>query len=433
VSEGEGGSTCQLTNSMFVSTSHNGLVSSRYRDMKRLFIITILVCMVYISYGSRIESEWSEPEKLNRLEIGTVQYYPCINHDGSKLYFTARSAPGGYGQDDIWVSDFDSRNRIWRTPKNVGSNINTLERELSPSISSDGTKLYFISYGRPGGYGSYDIWVSTWQDSMWGPAENLGPNINTRGIEWTVFIAPDDTTLYFTSEGHPDSWEMDIYVSHFVEGQWGVATKVENVNWYSADESPSITSDGRQLYFASWEIDFTGGNYGGADIFVSNREEDHWGEPINVGLPINSETWDLSPSISCDGNTLYFASRREGGNYSLDHLFVSRRITGIEEDVDETIAPTCHFLFQSYPNPFNTSTAIEYQLSIDRPTIVVLKIHNLLGQEVKTLVNEKQSAGYYTVWWNGKDKLNRELPSGIYLYHLSTSDYSTVKKMILLH
>jgi hypothetical protein len=85
-------------------------------------------------------------------------------------------------------------------------------------------------------------------------------------------------------------------------------------------------------------------------------------------------------------------------------------------------------LFQNYPNPFNPSTIIRYK--INKSTNVIIKIYDILGKEVSTLVNEYQKAGDYKVHFPGSNAL--QLPAGVYFYRLKTDDYSQVKKMILL-
>ena len=88
------------------------------------------------------------------------------------------------------------------------------------------------------------------------------------------------------------------------------------------------------------------------------------------------------------------------------------------------------YLHQNYPNPFNPITTISYQLS--EISKVSLKIYNIKGQLVNTLINEIKPAGEHSVVWNGIDQSNQSVPSGIYLYRLKTKDDSQIKKMILM-
>lgn len=92
--------------------------------------------------------------------------------------------------------------------------------------------------------------------------------------------------------------------------------------------------------------------------------------------------------------------------------------------------PTHFALGQNYPNPFNASTMISYTLKSDAD--VTLKIYNILGQEVKTLLEKHQPAGTYTVTWDGKDSKGNDVASGIYFYQIKAGEFSAKKKMAYL-
>jgi len=94
-------------------------------------------------------------------------------------------------------------------------------------------------------------------------------------------------------------------------------------------------------------------------------------------------------------------------------------------DVNEEVLPTEFKLEQNYPNPFNPSTVIRYEIIDAR--FVSLKVYNSIGQEIATLVNQKQNAGKHNVEFNASN-----LPSGIYFYSINAGEYSSVKKMMLL-
>jgi hypothetical protein len=87
--------------------------------------------------------------------------------------------------------------------------------------------------------------------------------------------------------------------------------------------------------------------------------------------------------------------------------------------------PVSFQLDQNYPNPFNPSTFISYKLPIS--SLVTIKVYDVLGREVQTLVNERQAAGNHSVTFNASS-----LPSGVYFYRLQTGNYSTAKKLLLL-
>jgi hypothetical protein len=92
---------------------------------------------------------------------------------------------------------------------------------------------------------------------------------------------------------------------------------------------------------------------------------------------------------------------------------------------EEFVKPDDFYLFQNYPNPFNSSTLITYQ--VPQAVLVTLKIYDILGRRVITIINEKKDAGKYEIKWNASNAA-----SGIYIYQLKAGDYIATKKMILL-
>jgi hypothetical protein len=98
------------------------------------------------------------------------------------------------------------------------------------------------------------------------------------------------------------------------------------------------------------------------------------------------------------------------------------------EQVDGTI-PVTYALEQNYPNPFNPSTVIRY--AIPQDGIVTLKVYDITGREVVTLVNERKTAGTYEVTFDSRSSRNA-LASGIYFYKLVSGEYSQTKKLVLL-
>jgi len=95
--------------------------------------------------------------------------------------------------------------------------------------------------------------------------------------------------------------------------------------------------------------------------------------------------------------------------------------------------PQHYRLSQNYPNPFNPATRIEYQLPVHTAQVrVSLKIYNVMGQEVRTLVNELQQPGYYAVTWDGRDSSGSEVATGIYFYRLAAGAFTATRRMALL-
>ena len=116
-----------------------------------------------------------------------------------------------------------------------------------------------------------------------------------------------------------------------------------------------------------------------------------------------------------------------GNSYDCDSLFNSI-FTGIE-DIEKVESTNDFRLYKNYPNPFNPSTSIKYDLY--KTALIRLRIYNLLGEEVKQLINEKQGKGEYNISWNGDDKNGELVSSGMYFYHLQIDHHVRVGKMIL--
>ncbi|MCL5019305.1 MAG: T9SS type A sorting domain-containing protein [Patescibacteria group bacterium] len=114
------------------------------------------------------------------------------------------------------------------------------------------------------------------------------------------------------------------------------------------------------------------------------------------------------------------------------HLYkLSGILTGdIEEERGNLTVPSEYFLSQNYPNPFNPATTIEYKLL--KESAIDLTIYNIIGQEIRKLVNMVQNAGVHTVVWDGRDNRGSAVTSGIYLYKIDVDNFSDTRKLVLL-
>jgi hypothetical protein len=147
-----------------------------------------------------------------------------------------------------------------------------------------------------------------------------------------------------------------------------------------------------------------------------------------------------SPGIDLWGNYLYSVwMDNRVANHGFDIFFntVNFKQTSVEDDEQEKDLPREFVLHQNYPNPFNPTTKIPYtvygsQFVVHRPIPTTLKIYNVLGEKVRTLLDEPKKAGTYEVIWDGKDDQGKEVASGIYFYRLKVGNQSLTKKMLLL-
>jgi len=146
-----------------------------------------------------------------------------------------------------------------------------------------------------------------------------------------------------------------------------------------------------------------------------------------TGLTTNSITLE-----GLEKNKVYYwrvASKTDKGEVS-DYSAPAVFSTGSVVSVSDASLPNQFELFQNYPNPFNPSTMIKFTLPENG--IVTLKIYDILGNEIKTLVNNEYSRGTYEVQWNGDDNSGRKVASGFYIYKLNSGKFSAAKKMLLI-
>ena len=133
-------------------------------------------------------------------------------------------------------------------------------------------------------------------------------------------------------------------------------------------------------------------------------------------------------------NTLYTwvvrATNNAGSNYSDCWSFTTEIASGVNDQDPMQIVPSENLLLQNYPNPFNPVTTIQYH--IPENDKVLLKIFDINGEEIQTLVNAIQTSGLHTIIWDGKDNVGRNVSSGVYFYRLETSLNQETREMLLI-
>ena len=215
------------------------------------------------------------------------------------------------------------------TPTNLGPAVNSSYNEDGPCISTDGLSLYFDS-DRSGGHGNGDIWVATRKttNDPWEAPVNLGSTVNSGQNEWEPSISADGLTLFFCSYNRPGGYGyLDLWVTTRVTTDEPWSTPVNlgpTVNSSTDDSAPSISADGLSLYFNSRRPSGSVKH----DLYVTTRatKEDDWVTPVNLGTTLNSLSPDGTSCISPDGLSLFFYSDRPGGVGGRD-LWVTTRPT----------------------------------------------------------------------------------------------------------
>lgn len=185
-----------------------------------------------------------------------------ITLDNKSIYYTQcrYEKVGAYYNCDICSSK--KIDGVWEEIEKLNFPVNQPDTwESQPTITSDGSTLYFIS-DRPGGIGGYDIYMSLLiGDSIWSEPENLGPVINTPGNEKSPFIHTDSQTLYFSSDGRTGMGGYDIYYSRLnKDGTWNDPVNIGYpINSLYDDVGLFVSTDGKYAFFASNKFEGIGG------------------------------------------------------------------------------------------------------------------------------------------------------------------------------
>jgi hypothetical protein len=178
---------------------------------------------------------------------------PIFEVDGTGAYFLSRRPLDGEAETDdynVWFAEKGPDG--WGPLTDVGPPLNTPENEYPYSISASGT--LFLQIKRDDSLGEYDIYYSRRIDGGHEPAQNLGAPVNTEFSEGAPFVAPDESFLVYSAYGGPDGHgSIDLYVTfRSQDGSWTPGINLgPEVNSSEADKFPSLSPDGKYLFFVS--------------------------------------------------------------------------------------------------------------------------------------------------------------------------------------
>ena len=261
-----------------------------------------------------------------------------IMPDGKTLFYMSTRAlknGGMMGNGDIYQSNF--RNAIWQTPTALGENINTFSGEDEPSVDAEGKSIYYQSWDGDWRMKNGPYFNAKLGSKGWGKGVGLGGGITqffakessaNMGYGTDGMAVSSDGNLFIVACGPDYEGAMDIYYSIKKNGIWSYP-KIMGVSTDGDERSVFIAGDNKTIYFSS---DGHGG-FGGLDIFkVVIEENGKLGEIINIGAPFNTAANDQGFVASVDGKSAFFI--RNLDIYYADISELTEKIKPINPTVD---------------------------------------------------------------------------------------------------
>jgi hypothetical protein len=325
-----------------------------------------------------------------------VVWFDYRDGGGTEIYYK-RSTDGGIS----WEAD----ERLTNNPAFSGY----------PSVSVSGSVVHVVWDEERDGNREIYYKRSTDGGISWGADTRLTNNPDN---SWYPSVSVSGSGVHILWQDNRDG-NYEIYYKRSTDGgvSWGADTRLTNNSALSLSPSVSVSDSAVHVVWyderdGNQEIYYKRSTNGGAS----------WGADIQVTVNMFGSQY---PSVAGSGSVVHVLwSDNRDGNYEIYYKRdPTGNVTGIENIVSEL--PQDFRLEQSYPNPFNPSTTIQF--SIPEQSFVKLEVFNSLGERVSTLVSEELNVGNYKYEWNAES-----LSSGIYLYRLQTPHSSISKKMTLI-
>lgn len=283
--------------------------TSKLRTDAEMFISN---CIFALSFPGALFQ--TEPLSVgDSVNTESDEYWPSVTGDGSELFFTREvrraSAYGRDRQEDFYISRWTSGG-YWGLARNAGAPLNTAGNEGAQSIASDGRSMYFTACDRNDGQGRCDLYYTIFDGKRWSPGTNLGQPVNSTYWESQPSISPNGRMLFFVSNRPGGMGGMDIWYSILGnDGKWSKPVNPgKTINTAGNEFSPFIYFNSKTLYFSSDGRE----SFGGYDIYQTKLNADSsWTEPENLGPAINTPADETGLIIESSGKRAFFSSVRE--------------------------------------------------------------------------------------------------------------------------
>lgn len=264
----------------------------------------------------------------NTVNSSYEELKPLLSPDGNTLFFSRRNHPDNLGgekdAEDIWFSEKNVSTTEWTEAKNVGAPLNNAGPNFISSITPDGNTMLLLLGNRYGKNGkmSAGVSMSTKDGERWSDPVPLEiENEYNFSDHANFFLAQNRKVLLMSVERDDTNGDRDMYVSFLEDGNnWSEPQNLgQIINTAGTESAPFLAADDRTLYFSS--NGFSG--YGGQDVYVTRRLDDswtNWTEPENLGPTINTAGEDLFFNIPLSGEQAYYARGEVDGDTDLYQL-----------------------------------------------------------------------------------------------------------------
>jgi len=428
------------------------------RSLKNIiFLSTIFIVTVAFNFQHNPPSNWYQQflPDVEGQSIKDMTFTDSLNGYIVTSFKILKTTNGG----DNWIINYNSGSTILNRVQFINANTGFVAGEDFFKTTNAGANWFVVKSG----IFSNDAWILNEDTAWYASSESLTGGVyrtTNGGMNWTQqysagnqnpdkiyfynarigFIASNGGVRYVSKTTNGGiNWTQilsndfirDIYFSDSLTGWKSSAfgmkkTTNGGLNWVTQFIPP--THNTGILRFSNVNKDTIWG-VGGTVLFPGNRQRgilyrttnggDNWAYQVpDTSIVLGYELIDF---VNHKNGWAYAPYERSGihTRYGGDTTFLTKIFT------ENTTTPKEFYLFQNYPNPFNPTTFISYELKSS--DFISLKVFDLNGKEIQTLINKKQSAGSYTIEFNASN-----LSSGIYFYSLQTESYTETKKMILI-
>ncbi|WP_347159097.1 OmpA family protein [Pontibacter chitinilyticus] len=346
------------------------------------------------------------PASINSFRL---QYFPYTTADQRFFIYTARAGTAPEQDENIFVSQ--QKEGEWLAPVSISDAINTPANEGAATISGDAKTLVFTSCSRPDSQGDCDLYISFRTGNDWSKPKNMGNVVNSNAWDSQPSLSADGRTLYFSSTRSGGVGKEDIWVTHLNDdGSWQQPANLgEPVNSKGRDMAPSIHVSGATLYFVS------DGHLGlgGLDVFKSTKENNQqWQEPKNLGYPLNTQADEGSLFITADNRKGYY-SRQESTTKGPAILLY-------QFDVPEV-----------WKSSLNSTYAQGRVLDINtkKPVAAQVQLYDVAADSLVQQVNSDKVSGEYTVVLTEGKQYALFVTAPNYLMNSRSFDYTSQKAL----